>query len=163
GVLGAFGGFLCREFPEHDYQLGRRNCQQFLRRHFVLDSKNPLFEHWPKKAARNADFEFKDEKGQTFRTIIPLMGSAKREVELPPWPRVGNEVVDEFMAHAKRRATKLVAKISREEIGGGVLGTVARLGWWRYRRKVLEWFRSRLLRDLVRNDQHKDWMFLQDD
>jgi hypothetical protein len=29
GSLGGFGGFLSRKFREHDYQLGRRNCQWF--------------------------------------------------------------------------------------------------------------------------------------
>src|SRR5262249_44168368 len=44
--LGAFGGFLSQAFREHDFMLGRRNCQQFLRANFVLDEKNSLFEVW---------------------------------------------------------------------------------------------------------------------
>jgi predicted acylesterase/phospholipase RssA len=42
--LGAFGGFLERSFRAHDFQLGRRNCQQFLRYHFALPAKNPIIE-----------------------------------------------------------------------------------------------------------------------
>jgi hypothetical protein len=38
--LGAFGGFLDRGFRAHDYLLGRRNCQQFLKAHFVLPASN---------------------------------------------------------------------------------------------------------------------------
>jgi hypothetical protein len=38
--LGAFGGFFEREFRAHDYALGRRNCQKFLRDHFVLPEDN---------------------------------------------------------------------------------------------------------------------------
>ncbi len=38
--LGAFGGFLEREFRAHDYVLGRRNCQKFLRDHFLLPEDN---------------------------------------------------------------------------------------------------------------------------
>jgi Patatin-like phospholipase len=38
--LGAFGGFFEKGFRAHDYALGRRNCQQFLRDHFVLPQDN---------------------------------------------------------------------------------------------------------------------------
>ncbi len=43
GSLGAFAGFLDRSFRDHDYQLGRRNCQRFLKAHFILPETNPLF------------------------------------------------------------------------------------------------------------------------
>jgi hypothetical protein len=39
-TLGAFGGFFERGFRAHDYALGRRNCQKFLRDHFVLPEDN---------------------------------------------------------------------------------------------------------------------------
>ena len=42
--LGAFGGFFERSFRAHDYQLGRRNCQQFLRCHFALPTSNPIIQ-----------------------------------------------------------------------------------------------------------------------
>lgn len=35
GFMGGFGGFLKKSFRVHDYQLGRKNCQAFLRYHFV--------------------------------------------------------------------------------------------------------------------------------
>lgn len=34
GLVGGFSGFLKKEFREHDYQLGRKNCQAFLRFYF---------------------------------------------------------------------------------------------------------------------------------
>jgi Patatin-like phospholipase len=40
--LGAFGGFFEKEFRAHDYALGRRNCQKFLRDHFVLPEDNTV-------------------------------------------------------------------------------------------------------------------------
>jgi hypothetical protein len=43
GVLGGFSGFLHRSFRHHDYLLGRRNAQAFLRWHFALPERNPLF------------------------------------------------------------------------------------------------------------------------
>ena len=44
GSLGGFGGFFNKQFREHDFLLGRRNCQQFLRKHFSapVDADNPI-------------------------------------------------------------------------------------------------------------------------
>jgi predicted acylesterase/phospholipase RssA len=41
-ALGAFGGFFERGFRAHDYALGRRNCQKFLRDYFVLPADNVI-------------------------------------------------------------------------------------------------------------------------
>jgi hypothetical protein len=41
-ALGAFGGFFERKFRAHDYALGRRNCQKFLRDFFVLPADNVI-------------------------------------------------------------------------------------------------------------------------
>lgn len=38
GSLGGFGGFFSKEFREHDFFLGRKNCQSFLRKHFSIDA-----------------------------------------------------------------------------------------------------------------------------
>lgn len=40
GLLGGFSGFLSKRFRQHDYQLGRKNCQAFLRYYF---GKEPDF------------------------------------------------------------------------------------------------------------------------
>jgi hypothetical protein len=164
GVLGGFGGFLCREFRAHDYQLGRRNCQKFLRDYFVLAADNPLFKNWPARAAQNPDLQIEEGK-KTFRPIIPLFGSAKPEVKPLPWPRVGDDVIDQFMHHVRLRGNKLVANITRKELKkrGWVERFAARGGWLLYRSKIFEWIRSRLVADLIRNDRHEDWTFLQDD
>lgn len=44
GSLDGFGGFITRDFREHDFQLGRRNCQQFLRKYFTMpiDTTNAI-------------------------------------------------------------------------------------------------------------------------
>lgn len=36
GFLGGFGGFFSKKFREHDYELGRANCQSFLEKYFSL-------------------------------------------------------------------------------------------------------------------------------
>jgi hypothetical protein len=39
GMLGGFSGFLRKKFRQHDYQLGRKNCQAFLRFYFGQDEQ----------------------------------------------------------------------------------------------------------------------------
>ncbi|HXZ15658.1 MAG TPA: patatin-like phospholipase family protein [Roseiarcus sp.] len=43
GAMGGFSGFLHESFRRHDYLLGRRNAQAFLRWNFALPETNPLF------------------------------------------------------------------------------------------------------------------------
>jgi Patatin-like phospholipase len=43
GALGGFSGFLDESFRRHDYLLGRRNAQAFLRWNFALPRDNSLF------------------------------------------------------------------------------------------------------------------------
>ena len=97
-ILGAFGAFLSRDFREHDFFLGRRNAQQFLRKSFALPSEdalqNPLF-----KLLANCDnynnFTFKDADGVDYLPIIPLCGSAKNDTYFPQWPTgKGYDLID---------------------------------------------------------------------
>ena len=75
--LAAFMGFMCRAFREHDFLLGRANCQSFLKKHFALDRKNSLFNRWTEK-----------QKGDSqFLPIIPLMPSVSADLPIPAWPR----------------------------------------------------------------------------
>jgi hypothetical protein len=86
GLLSAFGGFLERGFRAHDYQLGRRNCQKFLRDHFRLSSDNPIIAAGIEKldpsakAAVRANF---DPRQLGSIPIIPLCGTTVAEVMAP--------------------------------------------------------------------------------
>lgn len=78
----AFGGFLSSSFREHDYFLGRRNCQAFLKKHFVLDQNNSLFKNWTAK-------EKQDFGGAVpgYLPIIPLTGDGvTKPINQPQWP-----------------------------------------------------------------------------
>lgn len=81
--LGAFGGFLHQAYRHHDFMLGRRNCQQFLKQHFSLPAGHPLFRQNERQQARMTS----DAGPQEWR-IIPLLGSAaeNQPVALPAWP-----------------------------------------------------------------------------
>lgn len=90
--LGAFGGFFERSFRAHDFQLGRRNCQQFLRRHFALPVNNPIFANVLSDDARK-NFKIPHppdataELDQDWIPIIPLCSAALQNNE--PWPQPG--------------------------------------------------------------------------
>lgn len=153
GVLEAFGGFLRREFPEHDYQLGRRNCQRFLERHFRLAAENAIFKNWPEKAKRVDRFH--PQPG--FRVVIPLFGSAAEPVPPPKWPRIDEKTIALFMSHVRRRGDALINKIARDELGGRFTRFILRSVWKVKRKDILVFVRGKLEADLIRRDQHERW------
>jgi hypothetical protein len=86
GFLGGFGGFFSEKFRMHDFQLGRRNCQQFLRAYLNLPvdkaRKNPVFAGYS-----TPDFEKYgiEKNGKRVVPLIPLLGSAKEEAFPLQW------------------------------------------------------------------------------
>lgn len=54
-ILGGFGGFLHHSFRRHDYLLGRRNAQAFLRWNFMLAKSNPIFADFVRDRGAAAD------------------------------------------------------------------------------------------------------------
>jgi len=85
--VGTFGAFLSKDFREHDYFLGRRNAQQFFRRHFAVPvdeaSANPIFGPLNIRA-QFSNYIFND--GIDYFSIIPLCGTASTEAYYPQWP-----------------------------------------------------------------------------
>jgi hypothetical protein len=108
--LGAFGGFFERCFRAHDFQLGRRNCQQFLRYHFALPTQNPIIASGlatlgPRAADVLTRFKVKappDATSELDCAWVPLIPLCSKVVETDvPEPRPGkiteddlNEIVD---------------------------------------------------------------------
>lgn len=76
--MAGFAGFLNRDFREHDFQLGRKNCQSFLRYYFAVESKDAerRLDLTPTDAMRFR-FEFavppRDPNGLKLFPIIPDM------------------------------------------------------------------------------------------
>lgn len=81
GALQGFSGFLDRRFRHHDFLLGRRNAENFLRNYFALPADNPLF-HKGWWEARS------EQERHDLRTLTAAPGSAKDEDEerliIPP-------------------------------------------------------------------------------
>ena len=83
GSLGGFGGFLTQSYREHDFQLGRINCQHFLQKYFRIeaDTDNVIFKEGYTDEAR-AMFSFTDKK-KTYLPIIPDIDLANLNTSKP--------------------------------------------------------------------------------
>jgi hypothetical protein len=136
-TLFGFGAFLFRDFRDHDFQLGRRNCQRFLETSFALPEENPLFTEWPNQL--RTTLAVADPTGPHL-PIIPLFGTARAEVPRPFWPRKSTNDINKLRvvigarigAVAQRLADTLpsvplkwLAKIVLQFGGAGKLTDVA--------------------------------------
>lgn len=146
GVLGGFGGFLHESFRRHDYLLGRRNAQAFLRWNFTLPENNERFrdfqtgrDKWyvrdpvtgqPKKYA-TADG---DKLGLP---IIPLTPAMTKEIVIDarylPNPNYFDEggawadLTDRIEARAEKVVRTLV-EVDFSDLTDGMLGWFKRWG-----------------------------------
>lgn len=86
-ALGAFGGFVDMRFRDHDYQLGRRNCQQFLRTCFVLPEDNIVIATGVRKKPEILESFRKEygtlDGGKWWYPVIPLMPALRAEIKAP--------------------------------------------------------------------------------
>jgi hypothetical protein len=82
GLLGGFGGFVARSFRDHDFQLGRRNCQKFLRSSFGLSEANPVVRSWAATVDRK-QVEMGGTDNRPLRYgLVPLLGSGSRSASI---------------------------------------------------------------------------------
>jgi len=146
----AFGGFLSQDFRLHDFRLGRRNCQRFLARHFLLAEGNPLFREWSEDLKR--DFRI-ERDGRKYLPIVPLLDNTRSadgrnsaaEVPLPRWPSLGEQAMREVETKLEQRlgplGRRLIERLPRYR-------GVARLAWSSLRLTAVEavggWVREEL-------------------
>ncbi|MBI1207974.1 MAG: hypothetical protein GC191_11890 [Azospirillum sp.] len=158
GLYGGFGGFLARRFRDHDYELGRRNCQGLLNSWFGLPKTNPHIDAvMPMPQLRSpGSVPAPAEDTTALYPIIPLYGSASIEVQVRDWPTIDAKHYRGFLDQIFARGEKffeLIKKISgidnwikRSYLSIGLWGTDAGSGI----RRVLT---NLILGDLVRRDQ----------
>jgi len=128
GLLYAFGGFLDEQFREHDFQLGRRNCQKFLRDHFYLHPQNPIF-----REAGSAE-----SASGTRRPIIPLVGTAAVEVQPAPWPAIPERALADLRAALRGRLNPLVARFVAHFFRmAPIMRLAIQIYWWRRRHTLI--------------------------
>ncbi len=151
GLLGGFGGFLDEKFRAFDFQLGRRNCQQFLRATFGLPATNKIVAALEgQSASQLADDPEK-------YAIIPLLGDALPEVPLPSWPRMSEADFNFLMRRIKGRFEKIVPHFVQAQTASRFFRLLGRIGLYLGKSRVLNAVRLAILSDLVRRDQIAGW------
>jgi hypothetical protein len=150
GTLWGFGGFLWKGFREHDFQLGRRNCQRFLSRYFVLPEKNPLFTDWTPQMRER--YRIPDRRGGVFLPIIPLMDSLREEIRPLPWPHMPAERLAVLSRAIQQRSDHIFRHLLPDQgLRGQLLRGLALLGWrMGLRRSVVNRLMARLTNELAR-------------
>jgi hypothetical protein len=99
-TLGGFGGFFDRSFRVHDFELGRRNCQKFLRTHFGIPvsaiEDNEVFKgKWSKEAIKR--FGFKKEVNDKIDYFIPIIP----DMDVAGWNEITNKTVASTVVEKK--------------------------------------------------------------
>lgn len=141
-ILGGFGGFLHESFRRHDFQLGRLNCQAFLARHFVLAETNPLFKDLDPDLRQR--MLVRDRDGNERRVavkgagecgilpIIPLLGTAERELVAPTPPSPDNLDILDLTNRVRERVRAVGDSLIDSELSdvvGGFLRFVLGTAW----------------------------------
>ncbi len=123
--LAGFAGFVHEQFRMHDFQLGRRNCQKFLRDHFFVHVENPLVREWVQRlnAQGGIPEQYHPVHSDTYGRpivrsdlvqVIPLMAAVQPEVPLRPWPKLDRERDFEPLRHMiLRRADATIPELTR--------------------------------------------------
>jgi hypothetical protein len=156
GLLGGFGGFLDEKFRAHDFQLGRRNCQAFLRRTFGLPEENLI------GAAMKGRSEFQmepDAENQLPKiyAIIPLVGTAADEAPLPNWPRMSQDDLREVLRRIAGRLKAVAPRLVRAQTASPLLRFIGMIGLRLGQQRLLDYIRLTILADLIRRDQIAGW------
>lgn len=131
GGLGAFFGFFHQAFRVHDFLLGRRNCQKFLKDHFALPLTNPIIAagYGATHGAVLPQFAHlgtrRDGDDTLHYPIVPLVGALATQIEvLPEWP-AGCFDPDTLRGPLEARVDYVIRKLGAE-LGGAAGGA---LGW----------------------------------
>ena len=157
GSLQGFGGFLSRRFREHDYQLGRRNCQRFLSNDFALPSegvdRNTLFNGWTGAARARFTMPKTGPKRVEHLPIIPLMGRAAVEVPEPKWPKMTPAEFHVLRPKIENRLNRVLDALINQNVQGFFWGPLARgalkAAWWAKKKSAVDAIMNAIQEDLT--------------
>jgi hypothetical protein len=118
GLIDGFGGFLKKSFRSHDYQLGRKNCQAFLRYYFgetpekfqsITDTElSPLQKN---KWCYNVNYGKKDKEVLLKMPLIPdmlLLNTERSEIATPVYDGITTKELAAVNEQIKTRLVKIV-------------------------------------------------------
>lgn len=160
GIMGGFGGFLSDKFRQHDFMLGRRNCQRFLTNHFCIPleeaPKNNLFDRNEGTLDMHAEVVTDDTGSRNVIPLIPLCGSARREVTMDdlPWHslKYDKAKLDPLMNDARRRLQRIGGLyVKKVGLPGFVNWCAGKLLNWLVYGKIIDKVRSWAENDMRRN------------
>lgn len=90
GAINGFSGFICQDFREHDYALGRYNCEQFLRNHFTIPieklASHPIFS----LGYKGIDLTPYTSSRSPSVQIIPVLGEQQQPKQ---WPMLSQDPI----------------------------------------------------------------------
>lgn len=161
GSLGGFGGFLKRDFRAHDYFLGRRNAQKFLKDRFVLPETNTLFNAWSQDLKNQ--FYVKDETGAyrldekervKLLPIIPLVGDAATSCPAVQWPSFNNNDLAKLRMQLEKRVDIVIDRLVQQYFYK--MNCLYKLGAkffiGKKKKDIVDFFISEIKKDLSRMD-----------
>jgi hypothetical protein len=156
GALGGFSGFLSEQYRRHDYLLGRRNCQHFLRRYFVvpLDNEHVTAAINPALLAEGQPWIVKGDDGRLELQLIPLLGRLATPEPQPAWP-IDQFAPDSIAAGIKRRVNAVAYALARSKIKSTFYQIVFYLLWgacgWMVRRELARKVVAAVTRELKKH------------
>ena len=163
--ISGFAGFLNKEFRKHDFQLGRKNCQNFLRYYFAVKDeciKQRLGVDATKKSKERFEFARppRDPNGEKYFPIIPDMRMLKNiieevdvinygvdaKIDLLPYPKIS---FNEFEAKYKKDIKKRIGAIGNKLVNNKLFGLV---NFFYLRGKLYKSVRESIYEELKDND-----------
>ncbi len=157
GSLAGFGGFLKRSFRAHDYFLGRRNAQKFLKDHFVLLENNPLFTDWNDDMRRthcvkDAGGNPKIVDGQRLLPVIPVVGAAAADCHKPKWPSYTPDDLDQLLVRVEGRISVVLDRLVKQyfKSNSPLVRLIARIVMNRKKKDVVGYVGKMVTADLKR-------------
>lgn len=134
--LSGFGGFLDESFREHDFYLGRKNCQSFLRYYFAVENENSVKRFGAQVTDSAKDrFSYSDKddvnKVPKYFPIIPdmrVLHAIKKkyntetfgvdaELPYPSYPTFSMKTFDEtYKKPIQKRIRKIVQSLTKNRL-----------------------------------------------
>jgi len=130
-----FGGFLNEGFRRHDFLLGRRNCQRFLQKYFILPADNPLFSDWPRRLKEPGSPYLRvipvNGKDTYYLPIIPLVEDLNGETRepQPEWPQMPVTELKKLKKGIKARTRLVLEQMVSSLTGSGGKSFFQRAGF----------------------------------